>query len=174
MRTPGLTDLQRAVRWYLLKVCSFGGYSDSWGRAKSCFHGFDEKRHLAQIEAVHKRLRRVFIESKDWEEVIAFFDGPKAFTYFDPPYVTGDPGAAYDAFTAQDMERLRDRLTKMKGQWMLSCDDSPQCREIFAAFDFAELPIKYASSGANGGPKPTRYELLIMSRGISMEVDNAA
>lgn len=174
LRTPPLTDLQRAARWYLLKVCSFAGYSDSWGRAKSCFHGFDEGRHLALIESVQERLRRVFIESKDWEEVIEFFDNPTAFTYFDPPYVTGDPGAAYDAFTVQDMERLRNRLRKMKGQWMLSCDDSPQCRELFASFDFEQLPIKYASSGTIGAAKPTRYELLVLSPGIAKEARNAA
>lgn len=168
MRTSHpLTDLQRAVRWYLLKVCSFGGYSDAWGRSKTGFHGFDEDRHLALIDAVSKRLNRVFIESKDWEEVVAFYDNPTAFTYFDPPYVVGDPGAAYDAFTAEEMQRVRTRTDQMKGQWMLSCDDSPACREIFSDHTFVQLPIKYASSGAAGQAKPTSWELLILSPGLA-------
>src|SRR5690606_7520131 len=73
-KNPGITDLQRAARWYLLKVCSFAGYSNAWGRAKSSYHGFDEPRHLALIRQVSERLQRVFIESKDWEEVVMFFD----------------------------------------------------------------------------------------------------
>lgn len=170
---PGLTDLQRATRWFLLKVCSFAGDSTSWGRSKKSFHGFDESRHLRLIEAVHERLRRVYIESLDWEEVVAFYDSPTALTYFDPPYITGDAGASYDAFSEFDMQRLRARLDKMRGQWILSCDDSPQCRAIFGGLPSLSIPIRYAMTG-RAGKRPQSSELLILSPGIAAREARAA
>lgn len=173
LANPGLTDLQRAARWYLLKVCSFAACSDSWGRSKRSYHGFDEKRHLILITAVSKRLQRVFIEYKDWEEILDFYETPESFTYFDPPYVTGDPGSAYDAFTPEQMTRLRARLTTLRGRWMLSCDNSPQCRQVFAGLESVEIPIKY-SPGAIGAKRKQSSELLILSPGLDSQAINAA
>src|SRR5690606_15076455 len=109
---------------------------------------------------------------KDWEEVVMFFDSPTSFTYFDPPYVTGDPGGAYRAFSAQEMQRLRARLDKMKGAWLLSCDDSPQCRSIFSGLERVEIPIKY-SPGAIGAKRELSQELIILSPGLATRLKAA-
>lgn len=73
----------------------------------------------------------------------------------------------------EQMQRILTRAEKMKGQWMLSCDDSPACREIFAHHSFVQLPIKYASSGTAGQAKPTSWELLIVSPGLAEQMKAA-
>lgn len=173
MQATPVTDLQKAVRWYLLKVCSFGAYSNSWGRAKSQYHGFDEDRHLALISAVAERLKRVLIECGDWETVVTFFDTPETFTYFDPPYIEADPGACYDAFSKDEMARLRNRCDQLVGSWILSCDDSPSCREIFDGHYFLQLPIRYPSRRRNK-EIPLSHELLILSPDLAAAQKKAA
>jgi DNA adenine methylase len=166
LKNCGLTELQRAARWYLLKVSSFSGFSDSYARDKNSFRGFSKERHLPMIAELHERLEGVYIENKDWEEVFKFFDGEETFIYLDPPYCTGDSGI-YDAFSGFDMQRLRNRLDRAKGKWILSCDDSEICREIFADFDFISIPIKY-SAGTNTTERKQKAELLVVSDGIDL------
>jgi DNA adenine methylase len=158
LRNPGFTDLQRAARWYLLKVCSFGSQGQTWGRDRRDFHGWDADRLVPLIDQLAVRLERVTIECGDWEKVVEFYDAPDAFFFFDPPYVNcGD--TAYAAFTAADMARVRRRLDKLKGQWLLTCDDSPECRKVFSGLPAQPMSIRY-SLAKNGSAKDSG-ELLV-------------
>ena len=168
MDNPGLTELQRAARWYLLKVCSFGGFSDAYGRDKRSFRGFDKNKHIPLISRLKERLAGVYIENKDWEEVVEFFDSEEAFTYFDPPYCTGDAGV-YDAFSEFDMRRVRSRIDGLKGSWLLSCDDSEITRKVFSDCNFVSIPIKY-SGGQNYIGRPEKAELLAVSNDIDLSM----
>ena len=170
LKNSGLTELQRAARWYLLKVSSFSGFSDSFARDRDSFRGYNKARHSPMITELHERLEGVYIENKDWEEVITFFDSKDAFIYFDPPYCTGDSGV-YDAFSSFDMNRLRNRLERMQGKWLVSCDDSEICREIFDGFNFVSVPIKY-SAGTNTTQRKTKAELIVASDSIDLSKVN--
>ena len=168
-KNPGITDLQKAARWFLVKVCSFGAKSESWGRGKSRYAGFDLKRHFKLIDAVAARLNRVLIENKDWEEIVDFFDTPDTFFFFDPPYV--DCGrTAYDPFTESDMKCLCERIKPLKGNWLLTCDDSIQCRSIFRGLPFIELHSHYSLARASGTRKPSK-ELLIISPKLNIHIN---
>lgn len=160
------TDLQRAARWFLLRVNSFGGMSGTWGRGKAQYHGYDRKRHAAIISAVSERLNRVLIENSDWESVVQFFDGPDTFFFFDPPYVAAGK-TAYDPFPEFEMERVRARLDQLQGQWILTCDNSPQCRRIFEGYEYDSLSIKYTTSLTVGKPMKLSQEMLVLSPGIA-------
>lgn len=149
LANPGHTDLQRAVRWYLLKVNSFGAQGENFGRANGSYHGFDRARHLVQINAVAERLSRVTIECQDWDKVASFYDSADTLHFFDPPYVNCG-ATSYQPFSEFDMGRVRARLNKLKGQWLLTCDDSPQCRTIFAGLPHLKLQIRYTLANTRG------------------------
>ncbi len=172
LETPGFTDLQRAVRWYLLKVCSFGGMSEHFGRGKGSYHGFDRVRHLKAIEAVHERLNRVVIENRDWEEVVTFFDDAETFIFFDPPYVEASK-TAYAPFNEFEMQRVRDRLDRLQGTWLLTCDDSPTCRRIFEGLPVRQLSVKYSCYNLATTKEKTRkdyHEMLVMSPRLAAQM----
>lgn len=88
MDNPGLTELQRAARWYLLKVCSFGGLVTLMDETKEAL-GDLIKTNISANFRVKRTFGRCLHRNKDWEEVVEFFDSEEAFTYFDPPYCTG-------------------------------------------------------------------------------------
>lgn len=166
---PGYTDLQRAVRWFLLKVDSFGGGSESFGRGTGSYHGFDRERHAARIRLVSERLNRVTIESKDWQEVVEFYDSPETLFFFDPPYVSCQNNGAYDAFPEFEMERVRQTLDRIQGKWILTCDDSEQCRRIFKGCRFSSHEIEYTNSNLRTYKTAKRKksaELIVVSSGI--------
>ncbi len=168
LANPGFTDLQRAARWYWLKVSSFGARGETWGRDRRDYHGFDPARHGKLIDALAKRLTRVMIESRDWEDVVTFYDAPGTFMFLDPPYIACGK-TAYEPFTPEDMRRVRTRLDKLKATWLLTCDDSPACREVFAGLPYREMSIRY-SLGKNSSPK-TSGELLILHPNLAAETD---
>lgn len=149
---PGHTDLQRACRWYLLKVMSFGGMSGTFGRAVSSFTGFDRQRHIELIRSVADRLNRVVVESQDWEKVVEFYDTPDSFHFFDPPYVNCG-ATAYRPFTEFDMQRVRDCLDALQGNWILTCDDSSQCRAIFKGLPIKKTAVRYSTENKRAAKK---------------------
>ena len=159
LENQGLTELQRVARWFLLKVSSFSGYGDTFARDPRGYRGYTPEKFESKIAELHERLRGVVIDSRDWERVVKFYDKPSAFIYFDPPYCTGDSGI-YDAFSPNDMERLRNELYTLKGKWLLSCDGSDICREIFADFAHVEVPYRY-TSGTQYVGRPIKSEMLV-------------
>lgn len=164
LRNPGFTDLQRAARWFLLKVCSFGGMAETYGRGRREFRGYKESYHGALIQELAAQLKSVQIECGDWEKVVDFYDGPEALTFFDPPYVDC-ADTSYARFKEEDMSRIRRRLDTMNGKWMLTCDDSPACRRVYEGLPALRVPISYTLGGAD---KPRDvHELVILHPAIA-------
>ncbi len=125
---PGITELQRAARFMWLTCFSFGAKGESVATSK-----LGESRSLQnrfkKIRDLHDRLDRVMIENLDYRELFNRYDQPGAFFYTDPPYFHG---VKYDNAKNFDHEELRDMLFKLKGRWLLSYDDCPEIRELYA------------------------------------------
>ena len=79
--------------------------------------------------------------------------------YLDPPYwgCTDDYGK--DVFSAADFELLSGLLEASKGRFILSINDTPEIRAIFAGFTMEEVTLNYRLSG-----KVTPARELIVSR----------
>lgn len=166
LANPGWTDLQRATRWFLLKVCSFSGHSQHWGRSRTERRGFKNAYHGPLIEAVHERLQSVIIEQGDWRKVVEYYDAPDTLFFLDPPYVNCAE-TAYQPFSAETMQSVRDCLNGLQGRWILTCDDSPACRDIFAGLTLERVPIKYTTSRIKNGK--VSYELIVQSPNLFTE-----
>jgi DNA adenine methylase len=164
-----MTDLQRALRWYFLQVASFGGKGQHFGRSRTDYHGFDARRHLQLITQLQERLQGVYIEHGDWERVVDWYDGPSAFMFFDPPYL-GCADVAYAANNEFDLQRLSNRVRKLKARWMLTINDSPATREIFAGLPFQELSIRYSLGSRHVARAKVSGELLVLSPNLPTAV----
>jgi DNA adenine methylase len=174
LNNRGWTDIHRAARFYLLQVCSFGAKGETWGRAKESFHGYCPLKAKLALMEVSQRMARVMVENRDAVDLIDFYDGPESFFFLDPPYVNC-ADTAYEAFTEFDMQRLRNRLDKIKGSWILTCDDSPTCRKVFAGLHFSPLSIKYTlSNGRDGKRSKESGEMLVFSPRLKHQCKLAA
>jgi DNA adenine methylase len=128
---PGLTDIQRAARWYFRNRTCFGGVEmTSFGT--SALSAVDSRgMRMEAIRALSVRLDRTLVEELDWAECIRRYDRPTTFFFCDPPYTDcGDNG--YGAWTEAIVMKLREALAAVRGRWLVTLNDSPSNRRIFA------------------------------------------
>lgn len=127
----GFTDIQRAAMYYVCIKISFGASIDSFGCAPK---GLDTVR----FEEIEKRLERVVIEHKDFEELIKQYDRPNSLFYCDPPYHTTEKHYS-ERFTEADHYRLNTVLTALKGHFILSYNDDDFVRELYKGFKIVSV-----------------------------------
>ncbi len=156
-----LTDLERCARFLFLQRTAFGGKvaGRNFGVSTTAPARFDVTKLVPVLEAVHERLSGVTIECLPYLDFIERYDRPYTLFYLDPPYFgsEGDYGAGL--FERADFERIATRLASLRGHFLLSINDRPEVREIFAAFDIESLETTYTIAGR--GTSKRVSELLI-------------
>lgn len=129
----GLTDIQRAARFFVVVKCSYGADRDSFSCAPKSLASARER-----IADIHARLARVVIEHKDFEALIKTYDRPETLFYCDPPYFKTEKYYSAE-FTADDHARLKSVLSHIKGKFILSYNDDPFIRSMYAEYKIEEL-----------------------------------
>lgn len=139
------TDLERAARFLYLQRLSFGGKvaARTFGVAPGSPARFDLTKLAPMLEAVHERLSGVVIERLEYADFIRRYDRQGTLFYLDPPYFgsEGDYGAGM--FQRADFERLASLLGGIKSRFLLSLNDRPEVRQIFAGFAVGSLSTTY-------------------------------
>lgn len=163
-----LTDIQRAARFYYLQKLSFGGRakSRSFGTSTTSPPRLNLLRLEEELSAVHVRLAGVTIERLDWRECLRRYDRPHTLFYLDPPYLGSEDDYGRGRFAREDFAELRERLDGLQGQWLLSLNDHPEVRRVFAGLPMQEVGVRY-SVARKGEGRGTRPELLITSKGMA-------
>lgn len=155
-----LTDLERAARFLYLQRLSFSGrvVSRALGARPEKSAYFDVSTLPALLRSIHARLTGVVIECLPYGEFIERYDRPSTLFYIDPPYWGCENYYGTALFSRQDFSRLRDLLADLEGRFILSLNDTPQVRALFARFFITEVPMTYSMSP---GRKKKTHELLI-------------
>lgn len=163
--TEPLTDIQRAARFYYLQVNAFGGKVDgqSFGTATTTPPGLNLLRLEEQLSAAHLRLAQVYIENASWTGCIDRYDREHTLFYMDPPYWETEGYGV--PFPATEYVAIAAAMRKMRGRAVLSVNDHPFMREVFAGFVMESLEITYTVGGNAGGVDRSaeRRELVIFS-----------
>ncbi len=142
--TRGLTDIQRAARYFYIIRISYGADKRSFGCNKKAL-----ERAIERLPDIQQRLRDVVIENRDFEQIIRTYDRPDALLYVDPPYFKAEKH--YDGFSPEDHTRLLGLLKGCKGKFVLSYNDEPEVRDIYKGFNIHELARTNPLANKNGG-----------------------
>ena len=155
-----LTDLERAARFLYLQRTAFGGKvtGRNFGVTKDRPGRFNLTTLEPMLEDLHTRLAGVIIECLDYSDFIARYDGPGTFFYLDPPYWGCEDDYGKAMFTREDFARLAEQLRGLKGRFLLSINDVPEVREVFAGFAIEEVRTTYT---IQAGRAVERWELLV-------------
>lgn len=145
-----LTDIERAARFYYLQYSSYGGKPAGQVFAISPLRRarFDIKRLEGSLRAIHERLSAVYIDCLDFEAFIRRWDRPTTLFYVDPPYWGCEGYYGKDLFSRADFERLASLLRGVQGRFILSLNDRPEVREVFAGFAIDTVETTYRVNGA--------------------------
>lgn len=96
---------------------------------------------------MHERLCVVAIKCLPYDQLIRRYDRPHTLFYLDPPYwgCTDDYGR--NVFSEADFERLSDLLKAIQGRFILSINDVPEIRRMFAWTHIEAVELNYRLSG---------------------------
>ena len=144
-----LTDLQRAARFLYLQRTAFGGKVSgrTFGVSPDRSGRFDVTKLGVILEELHERLAGVVIENLTWSAFLSRYDTPETLFYLDPPYFDCEGDYGPGMFSQADFEAMAAQLARLKGRFILSLNDRPQVREIFAAFDIEAVGTHYGIAG---------------------------
>lgn len=145
-----LTDLQRSARFLYLQKLAFGGRvtGQNYGVRVPEPARFDVTKLQPMLEAIHERLASVIIERLDWSAFIDRYDRAGTLLYLDPPYFGCEGDYGPDLFDQSQFEAMAAQLAQIKGGFILSLNDCPEVRQIFAGFNFREEQVTYTVGGA--------------------------
>lgn len=149
-----LTDLQRAARFVYLQRTAFGGKvsGQNFGVRTDGPSRFRSSEVGAALIAAGRRLEGVTIEQLGWSEFIARYDRPGALFYLDPPYFGCEDDYGPGLFDRSEFVAMAEQLAQLKGRFILSLNDRPQVREIFARFDVQGVGTHYGLAGRGAQP----------------------
>lgn len=141
----GLTDIQRAARFYYLQRQSFGGKvtGRSFGAGPFQAPRINLLRIEEELSSIHLRLAGAVIENLDWRDCLRRYDTPDTFHYLDPPYWGSEDYYGKDIFSRQDYAEMAELLATLKGKWLLSLNDTQGVREIFKDFRIEDTSTRY-------------------------------
>lgn len=154
MAGGGLTDIQRAARFFFLIKESFGSKYKHFASSS----GKNVVDIIPYLTEVQQRLKRVVIEHKDFADLIQFYDSSTTLFYCDPPYY----GAERDynvPFTIHDHIRLRDSLKGLTGRFILSYNDNDIIRQMYKGYNITT--ISRSNNLSNGVRKSAYKEIII-------------
>jgi DNA adenine methylase len=86
--------------------------------------------------------------------------------YLDPPYWGCENDYGKAMFGQDDIARMAGFLARIKGRFILSINDVPEVRALFAGFQIAEVDVTY-TVGRQPTARGARPELLICNFALS-------
>lgn len=160
-----LTDLERSARFLYLQRLAFGGKvrGRNFGVTLTQSARFDVTKLGPILEAIHERLTGVIIERLPWQIFLERYDRTTTLFYLDPPYYGSEDDYGKELFDRSQFAEMAEVLARLKGRFILSINDHPDVRRIFAAFDFQEVETTYSVSLKGNGSKAG--ELIITGGG---------
>lgn len=149
----GLTDIQRAARFWIAIKESFGSDCRSFGVSPR-----DLKNAVNFLKEASERLKKVVIENVDFEQLIKTYDRPNALFYLDPPYYDAEHYYP-DRFNFEDHERLRNTLDCIKGKFIVSYNDCEFIKKLYKEYNIIEVDRQLNLTSKN---KNRTYKELII------------
>lgn len=132
-----LSEMERAVRFFVLNRITFSGTVDSGGYSQKAFETRFTFSSIERLSALEGLLSGVRITNLDYDEVLRAL-GDDCFIYCDPPYLNATKSRLYgrrgSLHAAFDHERFAENLKHCSHKWLITYDDSAMVRRNF---DFA-------------------------------------
>lgn len=152
-----LTDIQRAARFFYLQKLAFGAkvHGQTFGTDATRSVRLNLLRIEEDLSQAHIRLSRVCIERLDWLKCMLKYDREHTLFYCDPPYWQV---AGYGTvFGIEEYQQMAEMMHNAKGKVIVSVNDHPDMRNVFAGLNMQTLTTSYTVGG-----KPKKADELLI------------
>lgn len=145
-----MTDIQRAARFFYLQKLAFGGRVDgqSFGTATTSGPRLNLLRIEEDLSQAHLRLQGAYVENLAWSAVVERYDRPHTLHYLDPPYWETE-GYGVE-FGLSEYQRMAELARDIDGSMLISINDHPDIRAVFAGLYMEPLATTYTVGGGGG------------------------
>lgn len=159
---PGLTEIERAARFLVRSKTSFGGNMESYAVAKTAGGGgaFSRESVKRQLREINQRLDKVVVENLPYERVFENYDSKDTLHFMDPPYLHAKI-KAYRGWDESDLKTFRRRVDRLKGQWIITLDDSQFNRDLFSDCNLQHVVSQNRSVNTRTHGSQTFGEIII-------------
>ncbi len=147
------SEIERAIRFFVLNRITFSGTVDCGGYSSQSFKKRFTWSSIDRLFSLSGILADVDITCNDYEDCL-FDEGSDVFIFLDPPYYSSVNSKLYgkkgDLHIDFDYNRLASNLKKCKHKWLMTIDNVPEVREMFAFANIFEWELYYSMSNKKG------------------------
>ncbi|WP_413172778.1 DNA adenine methylase [Anabaena azotica] len=171
-----LSDLERAVRFFVLNRITFSGTVESGGFSLEAFHQRFTHSSIDRLEKLENILTPdIKITNLDYSQLLNGNE-ENVFIFLDPPYVKAEKSKLYgkrgDLHTGFDHIKLAEALKKCSHKWLITYDDSPQNHENFTWTNINEWELQYGMNNYKQKKADIGKELFISNYQVSLNQEN--
>jgi DNA adenine methylase len=163
-RQMTMSDLERAVEFFILNRITFSGVVDAGGYSNQAFHKRFTVSSIERLEKITPLLQTVHITHGDYEPLLRL-PGTDVFVFLDPPYYSatksrlyGKNGCLHQQF---DHERLAETLKCCSHKWLITYDNSDKIRELYKDYHQLSWELQYGMNNYRQNAAAIGKELLI-------------
>lgn len=145
--------LNRTNRSGILNAGPIGGYSQNGNYLMDA--RFNRDALIKKVREISKHRSKIKVYNK---EIRSFIDcvipqyGENAFIYFDPPYYENGQRLYKNFFSHTDHADIAQSIiTGVDCQWIITYDDVPELREIYADYTQCRYNLNYSAANKGKG-----------------------
>lgn len=158
----------RAARFFILNRITFSGTLESGGYSQQAFDRRFTASSIERITNFSMLLKSVRITCGDYQELIKaspVTSVGNVFLYLDPPYYSNQGSKLYGKnghlHAGFNHKRLLWFLQRTQHKWLLSYDDCPTVRHMYADYNITEYNLQYGMNNYKQETAAKGGELLI-------------
>jgi DNA adenine methylase len=163
-RKSSITDLQRAIDFYVLNRISFSGVVDRGGFSQASFETRFTQSSINKLAYSAAIVKRIDFFHQDYTTLL-HKPGTDVFMYLDPPYHAATKSKLYGRggllHTHFDHEKLATHLAGIGHKWMITYDDSDFIRDLYKDYYQCQWQLQYGMTNSQQSPSVLGSELLI-------------
>ncbi|MDM3851873.1 MAG: DNA adenine methylase [Aphanizomenon gracile PMC627.10] len=169
-----LSDIERAVRFFVLNRITFSGTIESGGFSLESFHKRFTNSSIDRLEKLENILTQdIQVTNLDYSHLINE-PGKEVFIFLDPPYVKAEKSKLYgkkgDLHTGFDHQRFASNLKQCPHHWLITYDDCPEIRENFKWANIIEWELQYGMNNYKQKKAEKGKELFISNYEINQNL----
>jgi len=169
--TKSLSELQRAVRFFVLNRITFSGVVEAGGYSRLAFLGRFTDSSIRRVAKLGKILEGVRITCLDYRELLRN-GGKEVFIFLDPPYFKATKSKLYGKngilHLSFDHSEFANEMKKCNHSWLITYDDSPEIRKNFNFANIYEWELQYGMNNYKQGKAEKGKELFISNYELSI------
>lgn len=172
-----LSEIERAIRFFVLNRITFSGTVESGGFSQQAFEKRFTNSSIERLEKLEYILSNVKITNLDYSNLLKSCD-QNTFLFLDPPYFTATKSKLYgkrgQLHTSFDHQRFGNEMKKCCGNWLITYDDCHQIRDNFEFANIREWEVQYGMNNYKQVNAAKGKELFISNYGINHQFNNNA